>query len=148
MAKDNVAQGDLNSNEKGSGARRNSGKVSFSLVPLHLLAGCARVFMGGKIKYAPFNWAKGMAWSACFDCIFRHLFRWWFLGEDIDKESGEHHLDCVFCNLFMLRHYVDNYKEGDDRPPASIDFQGSMEDFSKLFDEESFKERTGYGEDK
>lgn len=147
MAKDKVSQGDLNSIAKGSGARRNSGKVSFSLVPLHLLAGCARVFMSGKIKYAPFNWTKGMAWSACFDCTLRHLFKWWFLGEDIDEESGEHHLDAVFCNLFMLRHYVDNYKEGDDRPPSFTMFSQSMRDFNIKFDEEAFKERTGYSED-
>lgn len=144
MSPDTVAQGDVNSTAKGSGARRNGGKIALSLVPFHLLAGCCRVFMGGKIKYAAWNWAKGMAWSACFDCTMRHLFKWWFLGEDIDKESGEHHLDHVFCNLFMLRHYVDNYKEGDDRPPAYSEFAGSMEDFLKMFDEEDFKERTGY----
>lgn len=141
---DEVAQGDINSNAKGSGARRNLGKIALSLVPFHLLAGCCRVFMGGKLKYAEWNWAKGMKWSACFDCTMRHLFKWWFLGEDIDPESGEHHLDHVFANLFMLRHYVDNHKEGDDRPPAHVEFANSMEDFSKKFDEEDYMKRTGY----
>ncbi len=146
MSPDTVAQGDVNSTAKGSGARRNGGKIALSLVPFHLLAGCCRVFMGGKIKYAAWNWAKGMPWSSCFDCTMRHLLKWWFLGEDIDKESGEHHLDHVFCNLFMLRHYVDNYKEGDDRPPPNAMFVTSMEDFLKPFDEEDFKARTGYVE--
>ena len=143
---DKVAQGDVNSNEKGSGARRNGGKIALSLIPLHLLAGCARVFMSGRIKYAEFNWAKGMKWSTCFDCTLRHLFEWWYLGEDIDPESGEHHLDHVFCNLFMLRHYINAYKEGDDRPPSHLDFAKSLENFKKKFDEASFKERTGYTE--
>lgn len=143
---DDVAQGNINSTEKGSGARRNSGKIELSLVPFHLLAGCCRVFMGGKIKYAPYNWSKGMAWSICFDCIWRHLLKWWYLGEDNDYESGEHHLDCVLANVFMLRHYVDNYKEGDDRPPAYTMFKGSFDDFCKKFDEEAFKQRTGYGQ--
>jgi len=138
---DKVAQGDLTSTAKGSGARRNAGKIALSLIPLHLLAGCARVFMGGKLKYAEFNWAKGMKWSSCFDCILRHLFKWWFLAEELDPESGEHHLDHVFCNLFMLRHYVDNYQEGDDRPPAYTDFANSMEDFIKLFDEDDYFSR-------
>lgn len=142
---DEVAQGDVNSTEKGSGARRNSGKIALSLVPLHLLAGCCRVFMGGKLKYAEWNWARAMKWSICFDCTMRHLFKWWFLGEDIDPESGEHHLDHVFANLFMLRHYVDNYKEGDDRPPKWSMFPESMDDFDKKFNEEDFKNRTGYG---
>lgn len=141
---DDVAEGDVASTEKGSGARRNGGKIALSLVPFHLLAGCCRVFMGGKLKYAEWNWAKGMKWSACFDCAMRHLFKWWFCGEDIDPESGEHHLDHVFCNLFMLRHYVDNYKEGDDRPPAHAFFADSLDDFNKKFDEEDFMRRTGY----
>lgn len=146
MKTDDVAQGDVDSEEKGSGARRNSGKVAFSLVPFHLLAGCARVFMSGKIKYAAWNWAKGMAWSTCFDCTLRHLFAWWYLNEDIDPESGEHHLDHVLCNIFMLRHYYDNYKDGDDRPPSLASFKGSSDDFKKKFDEEDYKKRTGYGE--
>jgi len=141
---DDVAQGDVNSLAKGSGARRNAGKIALSLVPFHLLAGCCRVFMGGKIKYAEWNWAKGMAWSSCFDCALRHLFKWWYCGEDIDPESGEHHLDHVFCNLFMLRHYVDNHPDGDDRPPAYVEFAKSMDDFSRKFDEDDFKKRTGY----
>ncbi len=141
---DDVAQGDVNSLAKGSGARRNAGKIALSLVPFHLLAGCCRVFMGGKIKYAEWNWAKGMAWSSCFDCTMRHLIKWWYCHEDIDPESGEHHLDHVFCNLFMLRHYVDNHPDGDDRPPAYADFANSMEDFSRKFDEDDFKRRTGY----
>lgn len=138
---DEVAQGDLNSTAKGSGARRNKGKIALSLIPFHLLAGCGRVFMGGKLKYAEWNWARGMRWSTCFDCALRHLFKWWFLGEDIDPESGEHHLDHVFANLFMLRHYVDNYKEGDDRPPAYVEFGKSMDDFNKRFDEEAYLAR-------
>jgi hypothetical protein len=141
---DKVSQGDVNSTEKGSGARRSGGKVEFSLVPLHLLAGCARVFMGGKIKYAPWNWAKGMPWSTCFDCTLRHLLKWWFCGENIDPESGEHHLDHVLCNIFMLRHYIDNYKEGDDRPPAYVGFADSLADVNKKFDEEDFCKRSGY----
>ncbi len=138
-----VAVGDLNSNAKGSGARKNGGKVSFSIVPLHLLAGCARVLMGGLIKYAPWNWAKGMDWSVCFDCTCRHLFRWWYLREDLDPESGEHHLDHVLCNVLFLRHYAVSYKEGDDRPPSFIDFAEGTDLFSILFDAEAYCERNG-----
>ncbi len=141
---DVIMQGDTASTAKGSGTRQNTGKIALSLIPFHLLAGCCRVFMGGKIKYDEWNWAKGMNWSYCFDSTMRHLFKWWFCREDIDPESGEHHLDHVFCNLFMLRHYVDNYKKGDDRPPCYVEFSNSMSDFSKLFDEEDFKRRSGY----
>jgi hypothetical protein len=60
---DEVATGDLQSTAKGSGARKNGGKVMFHQIPLHLMGGVARVLMGGMEKYAPLNWAKGMDWS-------------------------------------------------------------------------------------
>jgi hypothetical protein len=141
MTKTNYSVGDINSKAKGSGARANSGKISFAITPLPLLAGCARVWMSGLLKYAPWNWAKGMKWSVPFDCLCRHLFKWWYLGEDIDAESGEHHLDLVFCNLFMLKHYTKTYTEGDDRPPGYADFTEWLEDFNTPFDEAAFLER-------
>jgi len=136
------AVGNINSKDKGSGARANKGKISLSLVPIHLLAGCARVFMSGAIKYAPYNWTKGMPWSDAFDPLFRHLIKWWYLGEDIDLESGEHHLDHILCNLFMLKHYTKSYIEGDDRPPQDITrFNEWLGDFNTLFDRDAFLER-------
>lgn len=136
------AVGDVKSAAKGSGARANKGKVAFSLVPFHLLAGVARVFMGGKYKYAELNWAKGMSWDICMDCIVRHLIAWWFLNEDVDKESGEHHLDHAICNLLMLRHYDLTFKEGDNRPdPKLTRFPEAWEFFTKFFDEEDFLNR-------
>jgi hypothetical protein len=136
------AIGDVNSEEKGSGARANEGKVSLSLIPFHLFAGAARVLMAGKLKYADWNWAKGMNWSIPVDCILRHLSKWWWLGEDNDEETGEHHLDYIICNLIMLRHYVEAYKAGDDRPDTSLtSFPEAWENFVKLFDEKEFLER-------
>jgi hypothetical protein len=135
--------GDINSTELGSGARANKGKVSLSLVPMHLLAGCARVFMGGQLKYASWNWAKGMAWSIAFDCLMRHLFKWWFLGEELDEESGEHHLDHAMANLLMLRHYKEIYSLGDDRPPKSAAFDCEFTDFYTPFDEADYRKRNG-----
>jgi len=132
------AEGDINSQAKGSGARANTGKVSFSLIPFHLMAGVARVFMSGKLKYAEWNWAKGMKWSVCFDCVFRHLLKWFYCGEDIDPESGEHHLDHVICNILMLKHYSLIYTEGDDRPADFTSFSEWMNDINTRFDEQTF----------
>ncbi len=136
------AVGDVHSRERGSGARANSGKVSFSALPLHLLAGTARVLMGGKLKYAPWNWAKGMPWSVCYDCTMRHMMRWWYLGEEKDAESGEHHLDHAICNLLMLRHYIITHKKGDDRPDLDVTAFGEcMDDFSQSFSVEDYLDR-------
>lgn len=136
------AVGDVNSSAKGSGARANLGKPSLSLVPLHLFAGAARIFMAGTLKYAEWNWAKGMKWSIPFDCLLRHLFKFWYFGEECDPETGEHHLDYVICNLVMLRHYIKGYTEGDDRPPTDITgFDTAWEGFVQTFDEEAFLSR-------
>lgn len=136
------AEGDINSQKRGSGARANRGKVSLSLVPLHLFAGAARVFMAGKLKYAEWNWSKGMAWSTAMDCLLRHLFKWWFLGKEFDPETGEHHLDYAICNLLMLRHFVQAHPDGDDRPPTNLTgFDAAWDDFNKCFDEKDFLER-------
>ncbi len=144
MAPDDTvyAVGDISSTEKGSGARANLGKVSFSQVPLHLLAGVARIFMGGALKYAAYNWAKGMKYSTAYDCTMRHLFKWWYCREDFDAESGEHHIDHAICNLLMLKHYILTYKEGDDRAPRDVcRFPDCLPDLNKPFDETEYLER-------
>lgn len=144
-----MAVGDIGSKERGSGARANRGKVSMSIVPLHLLAGTARIFMGGTMKYAKFNWAKGMDWSTCVDCIHRHMNKWWYMGEENDPESGEHHIDHMICNLLMLRHYIISYKEGDDRPETDVaHFEEAFDFFNENFDEEAYLDRNPAVRDK
>lgn len=138
---DYYAEGDVNSDAKGSGARANTGKIDMTLVPMLLLGGVTRVFMGGCLKYADWNWTKGMKWSSAMACTLRHLFKWYYLREDLDSESGEHHLDHVLANVFMLKHYSKVYQEGDDRPPASTMFAEWLEDFCTTFDEEAYLER-------
>lgn len=111
--------GDVNSTEKGSGARFNASKPDFSLIPLHTLEDEARVWEHGKKKYAAWNWAKGMPWSVPFACIQRHLAAWQ-RGEDLDPESGLPHMAHVACNVRMLSLYAKVYPEGDDRPKGLI----------------------------
>ena len=140
---DEVAVGDLGSNAKGTGARKNGGKVDFTLVPLHLLAGCTRVLAAGVLKYNKWNWDKGMPWSACVGPLVRHFIKWYYLREDHDEETGEHHLDHMICNLLFLRHYELTFQEGDDRPPEMASFNTAevMEWFSTKFDESAYRER-------
>lgn len=107
--------GDVKSDEKGSGARYNGGKVDLSLIPFCTLEDEARVWMYGKAKYAAWNWAKGMPWSVPLACLQRHLAAWQ-RGEENDPESGLPHLAHAMCNLRMLTLYAKTYTEGDDRP--------------------------------
>lgn len=111
--------GDVNSTEKGSGARYNGGKVDYSLIPLFTLEDEIRVWEYGKRKYAAFNWAKGMPWSVPYACILRHMSAWQ-RGEDTDPESGLPHLAHIACNVRMLTLYATNYQEGDDRPKEAF----------------------------
>jgi len=110
-----MAVGDVNSDAKGSGARFNTGKPDFSLIPLCTLEDEARVWEYGKRKYAAWNWAKGQDWSIPFACLQRHLAAWQ-RGEELDPESGLPHLAHAACNLRMLTLFSKTYQEGDDRP--------------------------------
>jgi len=111
--------GDVDSKEKGSGARYNTGKVEFHLIPFAALESCARVFMYGRDKYAAWNWAKGMDWMIPYDCLMRHM-QAWQEGEDDDPESKLPHLGHAMCNLIMLTFYAKFYRRGDSRPPKEL----------------------------
>lgn len=166
-----MAVGDVNSTERGTGARYNDGKPDYSLIPLDIIAmslvpgsdeeiadrsdlaasllalgrfqrtgdvyylvrairlvrhawpDAARVFTYGKAKYAPWNWAKGMAWSIPLACAARHAIKVLYLGEEIDSDdetgpgSGHPHVGHYLANLVMLRTFVDTFPEGNDLPP-------------------------------
>jgi len=158
-----MAVGDVNSSERGSGARYNDGKLQMDLIPVsywldhwyecgeldgHMrlrvalealsafqlgdddsvhqymsgvdtmaLEDATRVLEYGALKYAAWNWAKGMAWSVPTGCILRHA-RAIIEGQDIDHESGQPHMGHVVCNMMMLSWFIDHYPEGDDRPPV------------------------------
>jgi hypothetical protein len=111
--------GDINSAEKGSGARFNAGKADYSLIPMGTLEDEARVWMYGRQKYAAWNWTKGMAWSVPFACAMRHMAAWQ-RGEECDPESGLPHLAHAMCNLRMLTLYSKTFPQGDDRPVKEL----------------------------
>lgn len=106
--------GDVTSEEKGSGARYNTGKPDLSLIPLCTLEDEARVWEYGAKKYARGNWQKGMSWNAVLACALRHLAKFQ-AGEDNDEETGLPHIAHAMCNLRMLTLYSRTFKEGDDR---------------------------------
>lgn len=75
----------------------------------------AWVFDYGRKKYAEWNWAKGMPWSAAMACAARHIEDL-ILGEVNDHESNLPLIGHVGCNLVMLITYHRTYQQGDDRP--------------------------------
>jgi hypothetical protein len=93
----------------------DNGKLRLDLISIPALNGVAEILGNGVFKYGERNWEKGMSWSRCFGALLSHLFAWW-IGEDIDKESGLPHINHAFCNLMFLVHYAKLSIGNDDRP--------------------------------
>lgn len=74
-----------------------------------------RVWELGEQKYARYNWMKGMPWSETLNSAQRHVMHM-FNGEQVDKDSGEHHAAHFICNAMMMLHFVEHYPEGNDLP--------------------------------
>lgn len=121
-----MSVGDINSKEKGSGARYNDNKPNFSLIPLETLVDEIRVWEYGAKKYAEWNWVKGMDWTIPFSCAMRHLSAWQ-AGEDLDPETGISHIAHAMCNLRMLTLYTKTFPEGDNR-----EANGFLNEFLRL----------------
>ena len=104
--------------EVDEGTKHDSNKVRTDLYPTASFLGTCRVLTHGAKKYAARNWEKGILYGRVYGALLRHLFAWW-AGEDIDPESGEHHLDHAGCCIAFLQHYTKHpahYGSFDDRP--------------------------------
>lgn len=97
--------------------RFNTGKpeLHYCLTFPEALRGIARVTTYGSKKYALYNYTKGAPASQSIGCALRHLLAW-MGGEDIDPESGQHHLDHFVWNAARLCDEMQRRPELDDRP--------------------------------
>jgi hypothetical protein len=89
------------------GKTYDKGKPRLDLVPSELMDAVASVIgkaeSGEGGKYPLHNWRKGMSWSRQIACALRHMEAWNY-GEDLDKESGLHHLaHAVDCIISLMR---------------------------------------------
>lgn len=108
-------------------------KIRLELIPPEFLWATGRGLTYGARKYSPGNWAtgEGFEWSRLYGGLQRHLTQW-NGGEDIDPESGNHHLDHACCMLAFLVAHVERKKGVDDRykngaaarPPQEITDNG------------------------
>lgn len=105
-----------------TGGQKGQKPVQFHRLPKSI-SHVAAHFTKGSLKYPDLedhraNWELGYDFSLSFDALCRHLFAWWH-GEDIDPETGSHHLDAVSFHALVLRDFVDRgYDQFDDRPQA------------------------------
>ena len=104
-----------------------SRKLAFSVLPWRVLVGVALGMLEGACKYGRHNYrAVGVRASVYFDAVVaRHLTQWWE-GEDIDADSGVHHIDKAIAGLMVMRDSMIQGNFVDDRPPhGSIDIEAA-----------------------
>lgn len=96
-----------------------SKKIPFSSVPAVVIAEIALGMYEGARKYGRHNYRiAGVRPSIYYDATLRHLMAWWE-GEDIDPDSGLHHVTKALASLTVLRDAMINGKIiEDDRPPS------------------------------
>ena len=97
-----------------SGIKHDNGKPRVDLVTSEWILAQAEVRGFGAKKYDAWNWFEGIKFSRNIAAALRHILKF-AMGEDIDPESGLHHLAHAGCCLEHL--YVNQiYRpEFDDR---------------------------------
>ena len=84
-----------------TGGMKGQKQERFSLIPFDWLWAMARHYGFGASKYDDNNWRKGYNWSLTLDAHSRHVAQW-MQGEDLDEESGSHHLIAAAWHLIAL----------------------------------------------
>ncbi len=91
-------------------------KAPMSGLPAPVLMECGLVKLHGDLKYGAYNWREaGVRASVYYNAFFRHIEAW-YEGEDLDPDSGEHHIAHAITGLMVHR---DSQMFGncvDDRP--------------------------------
>jgi len=95
--------------------RYNENKLDYSLLEPYAIQELVRVFDKGSKKYAPYNWLNGgMEYSKMLASLKRHIAAF-ELGEDIDQETGCHHMAHAAWNALGIVSYSKYFPENDDR---------------------------------
>jgi hypothetical protein len=102
-------------------------KASMYCVPAPVLMEVGASMLEGGIKYGPYNFRDTpLFMSDYYDSTLRHMMLWWE-GEDIDPDSGIHHVSKAIGSLMVLRDAMMNGMAEDDRP-AEVARKGWMKE--------------------
>lgn len=92
-------------------------KVPLSTVSSAVLMEIGLGMLEGACKYGRHNYrVSGVRTSVYYDASMRHLMAFWE-GQDIDPDSGLHHVSKAMSCLAVLRDAMLNDMLNDDRPP-------------------------------
>jgi hypothetical protein len=94
------------------GRKFDGGKLEYGLLPPLALEETVKVLTFGAQKYERDNWQKVPdSKRRYFDALQRHVWAW-KQGEQVDQESGIHHLaHAMCCLMFLYEHDVKYSKE-------------------------------------
>lgn len=109
-----MAKDEIRVTDPATGGQKGAKPENYSLIPVEALAEVARVYEFGAKKYEANNWRLGYAWSLSYSALMRHIQAFWG-GEDMDPESGYHHLAHATFHLFSLMTWGQTHPEKDDR---------------------------------
>jgi len=85
------------------GTKHDSGKIDLSIIPQVALEHESRALMFGEKKYGRYNYTAGFQTSRLIAAALRHIHAY-NNGEQVDSESGYHHLGHAKACLSMLLH--------------------------------------------
>jgi hypothetical protein len=103
----------MNEKEIPHGHKFDAGKPRLELLPVSAYKLAAEIMTAGANKYNENNWT-GLKASRIIGAGFRHL-NYYLCGQDLDIDSGQHHLGHFLANLIMLHHIINNFSQQDDR---------------------------------
>jgi hypothetical protein len=92
----------------------DDGKPRTDLIPPQPLLEVARVYTYGADKYGADNWRNAPSLRRYLAAAQRHVLAFQD-GEDLDDESGLHHLAHAACNMLIMMTLLEHKPESDDR---------------------------------
>jgi len=105
----------MDDNKEKGFIKYDNNKPAYELLDSYAINEMVKVLTYGADKYYRFNWSKCKSMTRYFGATCRHLFAW-LSGEDLDPESGFHHLSHAMCCLmFMMGQHKKYGAEADDR---------------------------------
>ena len=97
-----------------TGAQKGQKLARFDLLPWDVLWLVAEHYGIGADKYAERNWEAGYDYSLSIAALGRH-YALFCKGEDIDPETGTHHMCAVIFHAAALIRYTKEHPEMDNR---------------------------------
>ena len=89
-------------NSNKAGRKFDSDKLRYDLIPPIVDEELAKILTYGVKKYEENNWQQLDNFNNRYYAALRRHVEAWRNGEDLDKESGEHHLSHALTNLAFL----------------------------------------------